>query len=152
MHMLLPVVLLLLAKFPVHSPDYLRTENPTAWLQSLCQSEILAFFPVFPALLPTHDNFQYVLKGTYNGKEYTTDVALRVGWTSEVSPFNKTFDKTFLKRVRAYDNNGKDFDITYVFNNLKNNKYISDGDKDTVVIPTSMENKLGNTTKEVIKY
>ena len=99
-----------------------------------------------------HANFQYVLKGIYNGKEYTTDVALRVGWTSEVSPFNKSFDKTFLKRVRAYDNNGKDFDITYVFNNLKNNKYISDGDKDTIVIPTSMENKLGETFKEVIKY
>ncbi|MBQ7141045.1 MAG: polysaccharide deacetylase family protein [Bacilli bacterium] len=99
-----------------------------------------------------HANFQYVLKGIYNGKEYTTDAALRVGWTSEVSPFNKNFDKTFLKRVRAYDNNGKDFDITYVFNNLKNNKYISDGDKDTIVIPTSMENKLGETFKEVIKY
>ena len=38
------------------------------------------------------------------------------------------------------------------FKILENNRYISDGDKDTVVIPTSIENKLGNITKEVIKY
>ncbi len=100
----------------------------------------------------THQNFNSILSGTYNNKEYSTQATLRVGWMQEVSPFNKNFDKTFLKRIRAYDNNGKDFDITYTFNQLKNDRYISDGDKDTIVIPTDKESSLGQVDKEIIKY
>lgn len=100
-----------------------------------------------------HPNYKYVLNGVYNGKEYNTLAALRVGWTSEVSPFNKNFDKTFLKRIRAYDNNGKEFDIQMSFENLKTNKYISDGDQNTIVIKSDSETNLGETyNKEVIKY
>ena len=98
-----------------------------------------------------HENFKFVLNGTYNGVTYKTDATLRVGWDADYSPFNKNFDKTFIKRVRAYDNNGKDFDIQYTFNNLKKTRYISDGDIDTVVIPKEKEN-LVNTNKEIIKY
>ncbi len=100
----------------------------------------------------SHPNFKYALNGTYNGKEYNSISALRVGWMSEVSPFNKNFDKTFLKRIRAYDNNGKEFDIKMSFDNLKETKYISDGDKDTVVIPKGKEENLNDTKKEVITY
>ena len=39
----------------------------------------------------------------------------------------------FLKRIRAYDNNGKEFDIEMNFKILENKKYISDGDKDTII-------------------
>lgn len=99
-----------------------------------------------------HQNFQSILSGKYNEKEYVTEATLRVGWMPEASPFNKNFDKTFLKRVRAYDNNGKDFDIEYVFNDLKTNKYISDGDENTIVIPSSLEGNLNDTNKEIIKY
>lgn len=99
-----------------------------------------------------HPNFKYVLNGTYNGKEYNSVSALRVGWTSEVSPFNKNFDKTFLKRIRAYDNNGKEFDIKMSFENLKNTKYISDGDNKTVVIPKEKQEKIGNIDKNIITY
>jgi len=100
----------------------------------------------------SHSNFNYVLNGTYNGSEYNTISALRVGWMSEVSPFSKYFDKTFLKRIRAYDNNGKEFDITASFESLKTTKYISDGNKDNVVIPSDKESSLGITDKKVIKY
>ena len=102
----------------------------------------------------THENFKYVLNTTYNNKEYITESALRVGWEPEVSPFNKNFDKTFLKRCRAYDNNGKDFDIDYVFNKmLKEKKYISDGNKNTITIPKEKEEVLNNFNNlEVITY
>lgn len=100
----------------------------------------------------SHDNFKYVLSTEYNGKTYETEAALRVGWEPEVSCFNKDFDKTFLKRCRAYDNNGKEFDITMVFNMLKSSKYVSDGNPDTVVIKESDKDKLGNTDKKVITY
>ena len=65
---------------------------------------------------------------------------------------DKDFDKTFLKRCRAYDNNGKEFDITMVFNMLKNNKYISDGNSDTIVIKEIDKDKLVTTDKKVITY
>ncbi len=99
-----------------------------------------------------HENFKYILNGNYNGKTYNTEATLRVGWMPEVSPFHKNFDKTFLKRVRAYDNNGKEFDISSVFENLKTTRYISDGDEDTIVIPSSKNENLGNTDKEIIEY
>ena len=101
----------------------------------------------------SHENYKYVLSSTYNGKTYDTEAALRVGWEPEVSPYDKEFDKTFLKRCRAYDNNGKEFDIEMVFNMLENNRYTSDGNKDTIVISSNDENTLNsNLTKKVITY
>ena len=100
----------------------------------------------------THDNFKYVLETNYNDKTYKTEAALRVGWEPEVSSFDKSFDKTFLKRCRAYDNNSKEFDITMVFNMLKKTRFISDGDKDIITIPSKYKDKLGETTKKVVTY
>lgn len=99
-----------------------------------------------------NSNYKYVLNGTYNGYNYTTEAALRVGWEPEVSCFDKDFDMTFLKRCRAYDNNGKEFDIEMVFNMLKTSRYISDGNIDTIVIKEEDSNKLSNTDKKVITY
>lgn len=101
----------------------------------------------------THPNFSHIMSATYEGVTYNTEAALRVGWEGEVSPFNKNFDPTFLKRIRAYDNNGKDFDIEMNFNILKNKRYVSDGDKDTIVIKTSDQDKLNTSvSKTVITY
>ena len=99
----------------------------------------------------THENYEYILKGNYNGYEYETEAALRVGWEPELSPFHKDFDKTFLKRCRAYDNNGKEFDIKMVFTNLENTRYISDGDKDTIVIKEGNTN-INSSLLNVITY
>ena len=100
----------------------------------------------------THDNFKYVLNGTYDNYSYNTIAALRVGWTSESSPFDKTFDKEYLKRCRAYDNNGKEFDIQMVFNKLETTRYISDGYKDIITIKKDNVNKLIETDKKIIQY
>lgn len=99
-----------------------------------------------------HVNYPYIIKGKYEDYSYETEALLRVGWESEVSPFNKTFDKYFLKRCRAYDNNGKEFDIEMVFKNLEKNRYISDGDINRVVIKESMKENLNNNIKNVISY
>lgn len=98
-----------------------------------------------------HSNFKYILNGVYNNKDYQTLATLRVGWESELSPFNKYFDKTYLKRIRAYDNNGLDFDIKYNFNILEKTRYISDGNKDTVVIRKDDKDKV-NTNLKLILY
>ena len=97
-------------------------------------------------------NFPYILKGNYDGYKYETLGTLRVGWDANQSPFSTSFDKTFMKRVRAWDNNGKEFDIEMVFKNLERNRYISDGDKNTIVITndTNLNKEIKN--KKIIKY
>ena len=100
----------------------------------------------------SHENFSYILSGSYNGYSYETEATLRVGWEPELSPFHKDFDKTFLKRCRAYDNEGKEFDIKMVFTNLEKNRYISDGDKDLIVIKESSESKINTNLNNVITY
>lgn len=92
----------------------------------------------------SHSNFSAILKGNYNNKEYTTKSTLRVGWESELSPFHMNFNKTFLKRIRAYDNNGKEFDIQMNFNILKNKRYISDGNKNIITVPDNLINTIKN--------
>ena len=101
----------------------------------------------------SHDNYKYIINGSYNGVEYETDAALRVGWEPEVSPFNKDFDKTFLKRCRAYDNNGVDFDIEMTLRILDKNRYISDGNMDTVVTNSENSGIISNGIgREIILY
>ena len=101
----------------------------------------------------THQNYQYILKGEYEGYSYETISALRVGWEPEVSPFNIDFDKTFLKRCRAYDNNGSEFDITMVFRMLETRKYISDGNKNTIVTSEEKASIINNNYDlEIITY
>ena len=92
------------------------------------------------------------MSGEYNGIKYETEAALRVGWEPEVSPFNKEFDPTFLKRCRAYDNNGKDFDIEMVFNMLDSTRYISDGDAKTIVTSSKNKDMINDTKLEVVIY
>lgn len=99
-----------------------------------------------------HKTFPYILDGEYNGKKYHTISTLRVGWEAEFSPFDSDFDKTFLKRIRAYDNNGEEFDIEMNFDILKRTRYISDGNKNTVVVPKDKEEYLGKTDLKVITY
>ena len=100
-----------------------------------------------------HPNFSHILNSTYNGKNYFTKSTLRVGWESDYSPFSNDFDRTFIKRIRAYDNNGIEFDISANFYNLENTRYISDGNKETIVIKESDLHKIKNSYNfEVITY
>lgn len=91
------------------------------------------------------DNFKYILNGVYENKEYNTISTLRVGWESELSPFHQNFNKKFLKRIRAYDNNGIEFDIEMNFKILESTRYISDGDINTIVVP---EEKIDDVVNE----
>ena len=98
-----------------------------------------------------HKNFKYAIKSEYNNKEYKSEGVLRVGWDSNESPYSKNFDPHFIKRARAYDNNGRDFDIKMVFNLLEKTRYISDGNSSTIVI-NNKHNLRENLNKKVILY
>ena len=98
-----------------------------------------------------HENMQYIFNSNYNGKDYQTKSTLRVGWKAENSPYSIDFNPQFLKRIRAYDNNGMDFDIEMNFKLLESTRYISDGYKDIVVIPSSKKELLNENIKKQIK-
>lgn len=101
----------------------------------------------------SHDNFSNILKGSYDEMNYITDATLRVGWQQDYSPFSQNFDKEYIMRIRAYDNNGDDFDIEYVFKTLENNRYISDGNKNQIVVrETDIQYLSDKNTLEVISY
>ncbi len=99
-----------------------------------------------------HSNYKYVLNGSFDGYTYETVAALRVGWEPEISPYSKDFDPTFLKRCRAYDNNGNEFDIEMVFSMLENSRYISDGNKDTIVVKEEDKDSVNVSSKKLITY
>lgn len=98
-----------------------------------------------------HENMQYIFDSIYNEKNYKTKSALRVGWKAESSPYSIDFNPKFLKRIRAYDNNGEEFDIEMNFKLLENTRYISDGNKDTVVIPSVKSQLLNKNIEKQIK-
>ena len=50
----------------------------------------------------------------------------------------------------GYD--GKEFDISSSFESLKNTRYISDGNKEQIVIPNELDKNLIDTEKEVVTY
>lgn len=89
-----------------------------------------------------HDNFSSILNSTVQGKNYQTISTLRVGWEANVSCFNKEFDATFLKRIRAYDHGGTEFDIKMNFDLLSTTRFISDGDKNSVTIPKELKKNI----------
>ena len=108
--------------------------------------------PFGSPLRKTHENFPYVLKGQDEDYSYETNAALRVGWEPEVSSYSKEFDKTYIKRCRGYDNNGKEFDIEMILKMLDRSRYVSDGDANTIVTSSNQEDNIITTDKEIILY
>ncbi len=100
----------------------------------------------------THFIFDKLLQGEHEGYQYKNISTLRECWEPELSPFHKNFDQTYLKRIRAWDNNGKECDLEITFQNLEKNRYISDGDPNTIVIPQEEAENLIETKKKVVKY
>ncbi|MGI6071585.1 MAG: polysaccharide deacetylase family protein [Lachnospiraceae bacterium] len=107
-----------------------------------------------PTDIHSDSKFDKIFNGTYKGHQYTNHTTLICGWTYEESPFFTTLDPTYVKRIRAYDNGGIDFDIEYNFKQLnEGRRYISDGDPERIVIRKEDRQWLGQTYgKEVLEY
>lgn len=99
-----------------------------------------------------HVNFPHILNSSYNGINYHTNATLRVGWEANVSPFSKSFNASFLKRIRAYDNEGMDFDIKMNFDKLSETKFVSDGDINMITVPDKLKEDVGKTTRKINTY
>lgn len=97
---------------------------------------------------PDMPKYDRIFSGTYDGFNYTSKASLLCAWTRSYSPFVRDYNNTAIRRIRAYDNNGEEWDIEMNFEQLNNGKrYISDGEPDTIVFPSS-ENSSGDWLKE----
>ena len=100
-----------------------------------------------------HELMPTIYDCTLNGKTYHTKAAMQVAWKPNESPFYVDFQADFIKRIRAYDNNGTEFDIEYTFNLLEDTRYISDGNPHTIVVPEDKKDLIGYTyDKHLITY
>ena len=106
---------------------------------------------------PDKPKYDRIFSGTYDGFNYTSKASLLCAWTRSYSPFVRDYDVRRLRRIRGYDNNGKDWDIEMNFKQLsEGRRYISDGNPDTIVFPSS-DNSSGDWLKttyghQVITY
>ena len=108
-----------------------------------------------PAEMNGEPQYDKIFSGTYEGHTYSSKASLLCGWTRAYVPFVSAYDKTCIRRIRGYDNNGQDFDIEFNFKELNEGaRYVSDGDPDTIVIREEDEEGWLTETfgKEVIRY
>lgn len=108
-----------------------------------------------PAQTDGDPKYEKIFNGNYEGFAYSTKASLLCAWTRSFSPFVTEYDHTAIRRIRAYDHNGTEFDIQQNFEELNDGRrYISDGNPDTIVIKAEEEEDwLGETYgKEVIRY
>lgn len=126
-------------------------------------NEYIEEFEVYSLALPygaspKGDNYKYVVTGEYEGFKYNHRAILRVGSNPANAPNNLKFDSTRLPRVRASETNTSGlclYDWLAHFEKKPYERYISDGNPNTIVIPINQEEKLNLDSikgKEIIKY
>lgn len=94
---------------------------------------------------PKGEDFKYTYKGSYQGAGYENIAVLLVGWDPYLSPFDKDFDFSNIHRVRGSETN---VDNVGLYNWLDSydkgskQRYISDGNPNTIAIPKSKMDKI----------
>jgi peptidoglycan/xylan/chitin deacetylase (PgdA/CDA1 family) len=98
-----------------------------------------------------------VISGAFEGTSYTNEAVVEVGWDPYHSPYHKDFNPHKIRRVRAsetkVDNVGM-YDWLATFESGGRSRYISDGNPNTIAIPSSREEFLADdlNNREVIMY
>jgi Polysaccharide deacetylase len=82
----------------------------------------------------------WALNGTAKGGSYRHEAILMVAGGAAASPFARTFDPVRLPRVQAVENDLK-FWLTH-FERNPDDRYVSDGDPDTVTVPGARKDRL----------
>ncbi len=93
---------------------------------------------------PVEANRSLALSGTYGGNVYKYPVAFRAGPSgASANPVHVNFDPLNAPRVRATET--EKTDLGWCFDYYKANpseKYVSDGDPDTISVPKKLEKKV----------
>lgn len=98
---------------------------------------------------------KFVVNGRYNDKEYNNIGVLNVGWNPANSPISINFNSNSINRVQA---GSMDYQLDHWIDYFEKNpdrKYISDGDINTITIPSVLKESLNMEkldNKELILY
>jgi len=93
------------------------------------------------------DLYSYLAEGSYEGISYKNVAVLNVGWDPDKSPYHKDFNPLAIHRVRASQLEKFVQDVGMYswierFEKGSIQKFISDGDPDTVTIPEKYKDKI----------
>lgn len=98
-----------------------------------------------------------VIQGNYEGTEYKHSSIVLVGANPSPSPVSPKFNPFAIPRVRSTGQEKVECDLAWWLNALSkgNSQYISDGNKDTVVVPASKKQNVDMAKlngKQLITY
>lgn len=109
---------------------------------------------------PTTENEKYILNGTYDGHSYSYVIGLREGPSKArfVPVIHTDYEPLNTPRLRG--NKGEVGDMHSYFESYEKNpnlRFISDGNRDTIVVPIDKENKINKEldivkNKQIITY
>lgn len=91
----------------------------------------------------------WALTGTAKGTTYRHDAILMVAGGAAPSPFAKSFDPVRLPRIQAVERDLNSW-LTH-FDRHPNDRFISDGDPDTITIPTTKKERLRDNLPKHLK-
>ena len=89
---------------------------------------------------PPAELYNLTYEGSFEGMSYDNIAVLLVGWDPYLSPYNKDFDFSNIRRVRASETNVDGvglYDWLSAYEKGSKHRYISDGDASTIAIPSS---------------
>lgn len=93
-----------------------------------------------PFGVPSKDLVAYVQKGEYEDIKYDNLAIMEVGWQPTFAPGNKNLKLMSVNRVRASGIKPVQADLEWWMKQLsKNDKYISDGNPNTITLPKAKE-------------
>jgi hypothetical protein len=94
-------------------------------------------------------NWQYLLKGTYEGKTYDYKLAMLAAYRPVISPASKDWNPLRLERIgpNDADPNGVRAWITKL-TAASGNRYVSDGDPNTISYPKGQEGQVNTKRLE----
>ncbi len=95
---------------------------------------------------------EYLYSGEYDSTIYKNSAILLVGWDPAPSPFSRTFAPLALPRVRAPGISPVFGDLDWWLEQLsKGEQYISDGNPDTIAVPSSKREAIRDITGDQMR-
>lgn len=94
---------------------------------------------------PPADLYNLTYEGSFEGISYENIAVLLVGWDPYLSPYDKDFDFSNIRRVRASETNVDGvglYDWLAAYEKGSKQRYISDGNPMTIAIPSPKEDLI----------
>lgn len=104
------------------------------------------------------DDMEHIIAGTWETTSYYNEAILLVGANPAPSPFSNSFNPSMLPRVRASEMLTAGvgmYEWLEMLDDQPGRRYVSDGDPETVAIPSALADQLREETvaeKKVVKY